>query len=32
MIRTAPEREVGRDRNNKTSTIGGTVDRLLNRL
>jgi low affinity Fe/Cu permease len=31
MIRTALEREVGRDRKNKTSTIEGTVDRLLNR-
>ena len=31
MIRAALEREVGRDRNNRTSTIEGTVDRLLNR-
>jgi len=31
MIRAALEREVGRDRNNKTSTVEGTVDRLLDR-
>jgi low affinity Fe/Cu permease len=31
MIRAALEREVGRDRNHKTSTTAGTVDRLLNR-
>ena len=31
MIRAALEREVGRDRNNKTSSVEGTVDRLLDR-
>ena len=31
LIRAALEREVGRDRNNKTSTVEGTVDRLLDR-
>jgi low affinity Fe/Cu permease len=31
MIRTALEREVGRDRNKKTTTVEGTVDRLLDR-
>jgi low affinity Fe/Cu permease len=31
MIRAALEREVGRDRKNKTSSVEGTVDRLLGR-